>query len=216
MDKLYDDVLNISTSIENNEPINQKKSFFDYEPASYYFLEKLFTLLPFNEKDHLVDFGCGKGRILFMADYNSCKCVTGYEINEERYNTLIKNIESYQNKFGKTTIFNAFKEDVQHSKICETANKFFFFNPFHLKIYMKVIKNIIASIKENERNIEIYLLRPHDSTIKYFDSIDIFHKEIFIEHIFTSNDMTDVIMPQLVIYSNYSMQHSLDECSIHF
>lgn len=214
MDKFYDEYLNILTNLEDNESHNDKEAFLGYEPTSYFLLEKIFTLFPFHSQDHLIDFGCGKGRVLFMAAYHLCKYVTGYEINEKIYNILMKNIESYQNKFGKETTFSIYKEDVQYAKISKTANKFFFFNPFYLIVYARVIKNIIDSLKDNERNIVIYLYRPHESTIKYLDSINIFHKEIFIENIFVSPDISKVSIPQFVIYSNYSMEHSLNEYSI--
>lgn len=128
IEKYYDDILNISTCFEvkDDEFLNDRKMFFNYQPTSYYFLEKLFSLFPLNDQDHIIDFGCGKGRVLFMAAYNSCKCVTGYEINEERYNITKINIENYQSKHGKNATFNVYKKDAQYEKNKRICNKFFF------------------------------------------------------------------------------------------
>ena len=109
IDRLYDNELNITSICKDCDSPNEKEAFNDYEPTSYYFLEKIFTAFPFKEKDHLVDFGCGKGRVLFMAAYNGCRHVTGYEVNEERYNILKKNVEGYQSRFGKETIFDIYR-----------------------------------------------------------------------------------------------------------
>jgi 16S rRNA G966 N2-methylase RsmD len=130
-DKFYDDALNVSTSIDENESSPEGDICFDYIPTTYYFLEKLFRQFPFNDRDHIVDFGCGKGRVLFMAASHSCKRVTGYEISQERYNALMNNIESYQRTFGKDTVFNIYKTDVRNMQIDEIvdANRFFF-QPF--------------------------------------------------------------------------------------
>jgi len=144
IDKLYDEKLNILTSRDYDMSVGKS----GYVPASYFFLEQIFTIFPFEEHDNLVDFGCGKGRVLFMAANKLCKHVTGYEINEKTYNLLEKNVANYRNKFGEETSFNLYKEDAQYVKISEAANKFFFFNPFHLKIYIKVINLLIASLKK--------------------------------------------------------------------
>ena len=108
IDSMYDNFLNISTGIEEEDVSsnNERKLFFNYEPTSYHFLEKLFTLIPFEETDHLIDFGCGSGRVLFMAAQKQCKKVTGYEINDERYKMLVKNVEGYQNKFDEGAIIS--------------------------------------------------------------------------------------------------------------
>ena len=71
IDRLYDNELNITSICKDCDSPNEKEAFNDYEPTSYY-------------------FGCGKGRVLFMAAYNGCRHVTGYEVNEERYNILKK------------------------------------------------------------------------------------------------------------------------------
>lgn len=175
--------------IDEDESLPEREIFSNYVPTSYNFLEKIFSYFPFDLQDHIIDFGCGKGRMLFMAAHNSCKYVTGYEINEIRYEILINNIKKYQNRF-------------------------FFFSPFHLKIYMKVFNNLLSSIKNNPRNISVYLYKPYKNIIEYLDSIDILHKEAFVEYTFTSPNNHIFQTPQFVIYSNYDMGHSLNEYSI--
>ena len=59
IDRLYDNELNITSICKDCDSPNEKEAFNDYEPTSYYFLEKIFTAFPFKEKDHLVVFGCG-------------------------------------------------------------------------------------------------------------------------------------------------------------
>ena len=215
-DKFYDDALNVSTILEENESPTGREAFFDYVPTSYFFLEKLFKHFPFRTEDHLIDFGCGKGRVLFMAAINSCECVTGYEINEERYTSLVKNINNYQEKFGRKTVFYTYKDDAQNIEIdtIETANKFFFFNPFHLKIYIKVVNKVMISLKNNPRNIAVFLYQPHVKTIEYFDTINVFHKEAFVQYSFISPQINKIHIPQFAVYSNYSMEHPLNEYSI--
>lgn len=53
-------------------------------------------------------------------------------------------------------------------------NKFFFFSPFHLKIYIRVINNIVSSINTTKRPINIFLYGPNDDVVKYIDSLGCF------------------------------------------
>ncbi len=51
-------------------------------PANYYLIEKAFEYLK-DEKvnDGLVDFGCGKGRVLVVAAYYGFKSITGIDFS---------------------------------------------------------------------------------------------------------------------------------------
>lgn len=214
VDKLYDNYLNIHTLIDENEDLPEREIFANYVPTSYYFLEKVFSYFPFHSQDHIVDFGCGKGRVLFMAAHNLCKYVTGYEINDVRRKVLFNNIQSYQSKFGEKTVFNIYS-DVQDMRLDDLrdANKFFFFSPFHLKIYMKVLNNLLNSMNRSS-NISLYLYKPYKNVIEYLDSFNFLHKEAFVEYAFISPNNCITGVPQFAIYSNYDMGHSLNEYSI--
>jgi len=216
LDKLYDEALNITTTSHNDDAWPERKIFYEYKPTSYHFLEQLFELLPFEPKDHLIDFGCGKGRVLFMAAHYSCKNVTGYEIDQERYAILKKNVENYIEKFGAETNFNISKEDAQTIKIDGSANKFFFYSPFHPKIYIKVISNILDSVKKHKRDISIFLYRPDISIIQYLDKIDSLQKEVCVEQVFSSAGKEKVQIPRFVLYCNHSINNSIEARSISF
>jgi len=101
---INDKFLGINTEIEENDSYFDRKIFYRYEPTNYLSLENLFMKYPFDVNDHLVDFGCGKGRVLIMAAYYSCKYLTGYELALDRYEILIKNIKNF--KKNLTTIQN--------------------------------------------------------------------------------------------------------------
>ena len=119
-------------------------------------------------------------------------------------------------KIGKDTVFSIYREDAQGVKLDDIigANKFFFFHPFHLKIFMKKMKKMISSLNNNPRNISIYLYRPYKNTVEDLDSIKILHKEAFVAYTFIFPYNTEIQIPQFVIYSNYDTGHSLNEYSI--
>lgn len=214
-EKLFDEYLHISTEIDEDGGKPRREIFSGYVPSSYHFLDLLFAKLPFEPEDHLVDFGCGKGRVLFMAALNSCNQVTGYEIDDEICEILAENIKNYQKKFGNETTFNI-RRDVLKMNLDEIqdANKFFFFHPFHLKVFIPVMRKILSSAEKEPRKITIYLYRPYKSIIGYMESLKEIKREMSIDTHFYSTELDDVHEgPQIYIYSNQPMNYGLDEHS---
>ena len=158
VESICDDFFNIQTEAKYEEGDFglDRRIFSSYFPTSYSVLENLFQKYPFEENDHIIDFGCGKGRVLIMASYYSCKYITGYEVNNDRYHVLLKNIENFRNKYNNNYIFTILNENVEKIEIKDNTNKYFFFNPFHLKIYIKVLNQILASLQRHNRDLYIY------------------------------------------------------------
>ena len=210
IESFYDSHLNISTHRELGDDIKENENDNIYEATSYFFLERLFQVYPFAEGDHLVDFGCGKGRVLFMAAQHSCARVTGYENNLQRYDILRKNVDQYRQKHGSGTVFDIRHIDAQSAEIDDGANKFFFFEPFHLSIYKKVMRNISKSLAKKQRDVTIFLYLPHESTIEYFDTVAAFRKEIHVDSTLYYLNESLFTMPHFAFYANHSMVGSVD------
>ena len=70
------------------------KSCAPYVPSSPNVVRKMLEVAEVGHDDVVYDLGCGDGRILFTAikEYGAKKAV-GYEINENRYNGVLKEIE---------------------------------------------------------------------------------------------------------------------------
>ena len=210
IESVYDSFLNVSTQIEEGDEKVVRGIYNAYEATSYFFLERLFQVFPFAENDHMIDFGCGKGRVLFMASQYACKHITGYEINEKRFSILEQNIRQYREKHKTASVFDVYNESAQSAAIDDSANKFFFFEPFHLSIYAKVLKNIKDSLKRRQRDISIILYLPQDSTMNYIDTIPGFHKEIYVDtKLYYQKNML-LTMPYYAFYCNYSMEDIVD------
>lgn len=156
----YDEKFNIDTIIRDNE---------HYEPTLYSFLEYIFLRHPFSDKDHFIDIGCGKGRTLIMAAEFGCKNITGCELDFDRYQVLLRNIEQYKKKTCSNTKFNLFNEDAITLELDMSLNRFYFYDPFDLKTFIIVTRRILKSLIENPREIMIFLCSPKPSVITYLD-----------------------------------------------
>jgi SAM-dependent methyltransferase len=138
-----------------------------YQGANYYLLEKVFDHLQTIEANQsILDFGCGKGRVLAVAAYYGFSKITGVEFAKELCDTARKTIMPVQQKFPQK-IFNVIHANAVDHKIENDTNVFFFFNPFDEVVMLAVAKNILQSLKENPREVYVVYLNP-------------VHKEIFL------------------------------------
>jgi cyclopropane fatty-acyl-phospholipid synthase-like methyltransferase len=83
-DPNYDELLNIETE-GNQRGYNKSFHYHRYEPTPYSALEKLFEEYELTSSDHIVDFGCGKGRLNFFIHHLFQASVTGIEMSEKLY-----------------------------------------------------------------------------------------------------------------------------------
>lgn len=138
-----------------------------YQGANYYLLEKIFDFLQTIEANiNILDYGCGKGRVLAVAAYYGFVKITGIDFAKELCDAARKNISPVQQKFPEK-ILNVIHANAVDYKIENDTNVFFFFNPFNEVVMLAVVKNILLSLKENTREIYVVYINP-------------LHKEIFM------------------------------------
>ena len=104
--------------------------------------------------------------MLTVAAYFGFEKITGVEFAKELCEEARKNIIPAQQKFPEK-IFNVINENAVDFTIEKDINVFFFFNPFNEIVMLAVAKNILQSLKENQREAYIVYLNP-------------VHKEIFM------------------------------------
>lgn len=166
----YDHLLAINT-IGHKHEVNNSIHYHPYEPTPYSALVELFKHYDILESDHLVDFGCGKGRLNFFIHHYYQSFVTGIEMNKRFYEEAIQNKHHYMNTYKipeKSIQFYctlAEQYDIQPED-----NKFYFFNPFSIQVFMKVVQNILRSVEKNNRSVDIILYYPSDDYIYFLNN----------------------------------------------
>lgn len=166
----YDSLFGIETKpqIDVKEDFSKNLSY-KYQPTNYSFIEYMFGKYPFSHFDHLYDFGVGYGRVIYMAAYFGCKCISGCELDKNYYDALLYSLKHNNHDFVASSSINIVNNDAKNVILDSSINKFFFFNPFHLKIYIKVFNNIVRSYAANKRNVMLFFYCPLKSTIKYIN-----------------------------------------------
>lgn len=158
----YEQFLGIeSTEIVYNNRYND--DYFRYEPTGYSGLICAFDALEgvMTKYDRLVDFGCGKGRVLFYVNQRFQCEVCGIEVDESLYELALDNREYYNTRFrGSREQVEIICGKAEEYEVHPEDTIFYFFNPFEINIFQQVISNIIQSVKAHPRRIYIMMYYP--------------------------------------------------------
>jgi SAM-dependent methyltransferase len=169
-EQYYEKLFNIKTSGEQ-KIFNESLHYNRYEPTSYSALEILSEQYKFTVGDSIVDFGCGKGRLNFYINHFFDSTVTGVEMNTFFYKEAIDNkrdyLKKYKKKKDKINFLNCFAEEYT---INPSDNKFYFFNPFSIQIFIKVIGNILTSVEKYKRTVDVILYYSSEDYIYFLES----------------------------------------------
>ncbi|NLK99874.1 MAG: class I SAM-dependent methyltransferase [Clostridiales bacterium] len=132
-----------------------------YEATPYKALDKLFKYYKLDKTDKVVDFGCGRGRVTFYIHNRFQLPVTGIEVNADTYEEALDNKSSYRLKARHINApINLQYGLAEHYEIDDEDNCFYFFNPFSVQIFKKVVTNILHSIREANRTVDLILYYP--------------------------------------------------------
>lgn len=142
-----------------------------YMPVSYDLLEIAFTQLKLSQKKHFLDIGCGKGRALCVAGFEGYKKVTGIDFSAQLCDAASGNITAVKANMP-STVFTVIHADASSFIIPSDVDCIFLFNPFDEYIMNKVVNNILQSINNHPRKIDIIYVNP-------------LYKELFTKKAFT-------------------------------
>lgn len=182
----YENLLNIRTT---GEKLWDKSiaHYHPYQATDYYALDLFLKFYNLEKTDNVVDFGCGKGRLIFYINYYFKCRVTGVEMDESYYKDCLKNKETYlsthNTKSGDINFACCYAQDYE---IKPAENKFYFFNPFSIQIFRKIIKNILTSLENYPRKVQLILYYPSEDYIYYLDNNTSFSlvDEVFLNEMY--------------------------------
>ena len=162
----WDKLLRIRTSGRDDSRSDQYR--YPYEPTPYSVLERLAFSGYIGKKNTLVDYGCGKGRVDFFLSYQTrCRSI-GIEYDERIFVTAAEN--------QKTAVSAGRVEFVLQSAetyaVPETADRFYFFNPFSVEILRSVLERIKESYYEHPREMMLFFYYPSDEYVSHLMTMD--------------------------------------------
>lgn len=166
---LQDEKLHIKT-VGRDEKYSDEHHY-PYEPTDYLVLERLAEEGYISQDNHLIDYGCGKGRVsFFLNNKTGCKC-TGIEYVDIFYKLAKQNLESYR-QYNKAAGIEFVCDNATQYKLPADADCFFFFNPFSIEIMRSVMQRILDSYYENMREMKLFFYYPQDEYVAYLMGVD--------------------------------------------
>jgi SAM-dependent methyltransferase len=162
---IYSNFRDVISRIHTISAPVQKAAYSDgsdrntYEPSGWSALRRASRWVPFSSDDVFVDFGCGKGRIVYLAAKYPIKKVIGVENNGSLTDIARENIERNYNHLRCKTI-DLITADVLDFKIPDDMTIAYFYNPFINRSFMKVIDNIHRSMQQTSRPVWMIYLNP--------------------------------------------------------
>ncbi|KIL76738.1 class I SAM-dependent methyltransferase [Pseudobacillus badius] len=189
-EKEYDRLLKIETG-GTWEWLYQSLHYNRYEATPYDAIDHLFEEYELKRTDGVVDFGCGKGRLVFYIHHRFHARATGIEINGQLYQEALENQARYLKK--KKRADNAVRFEccpAEEYDIEKEENKFYFFNPFSVQIFMRVVHHILRSVEEHQRPVDLILYYPTAEYIQFLDMYTPFQllKEVKIPELYEKNE----------------------------
>lgn len=157
-----------STEIVYNNRYND--DYFRYEPTSYCGLICAFDEMDavMSRYDRLVDFGCGKGRVLFYVNQRFRCEVCGIEVDEALYENALDNRAYYNTRFRDSLErIELIHGKAEEYKIKREDNIFYFFNPFEINIFEQVMNNVMENVKAYPRRIFVMMYYPKEEYRTY-------------------------------------------------
>lgn len=183
-----DQFLHIQTTEIKDLPLFS--NYYPYEPTPYDVLDLCFDNIELAQDDCFVDFGCGKGRVVFYVNHRYHIDTLGIEINKDYIQDAYQNKMQYvKNHHLAEKSVNFLNAKAEQYKIQPTDNIFFFFNPFSVQIFRKVIYNILKSQQGNSRKIYVILYYPSFEYIQCLKSETKFKviKDVLVPNQFAYN-----------------------------
>jgi SAM-dependent methyltransferase len=139
-----------------------KGNGYSYEPAKVVLIRKLLGIVrPFVPSDSvLVDFGCGKGRVLLVASEFGFKGARGIEFASELCKVARQNVAAFRRQTSIGTELSVIEADASNYRISEDEYVFFMFNPFDETVLSPVMDHIEASLQRYPRRVFIIYQNP--------------------------------------------------------
>lgn len=175
-ERIQDKKLNINTRGIVEWPLGVNLEYYRTESTLYSDLDRFIEQYDLLPKAKLVDFGSGKGRILYYFNHQLNIPTSGIELSEVAYHQLVNNFGTYSKKHpGLARKISLHKMKAEDYRIKADENIFYFFNPFTIKIFKTILQNIEQSLVENQRTADIIIYYPSVNYTHHLDNHSDFH-----------------------------------------
>jgi SAM-dependent methyltransferase len=134
-------------------PSENRSSGIEYQPTRVRPFRRLMKTVRFPPGSALVDFGCGKGRVLMEAARCGFRRVVGVEFSPDLCRIAERNIAAFRQRSGTNAEIRIVECDAVEYTIQDDDNVFYMFHPFKEAVMEKVLGNIARSLEKEDREM---------------------------------------------------------------
>ena len=192
----WEELLKIKTVGRDDEASDEYR--YPYEPTPYSVLERLSDSGLISNKDVVLDYECGKGRVGFFLSYKTRAKTIGIEYDLRIYDGAMENLRTALPRCRAKIVLTK----AESYEVPWDVNRCYFFNPFSVEILHKVMARIIESYYVNQREIFLFFYYPSDEYVSYLMTVDEleFYDEIECDDLFTGDARERILIFQLPDY----------------
>lgn len=124
----------------------------DYGPSGWRTIDRLAACVPFGPDDVFVDYGCGKGRVVYLAARRPLKRVIGVELSPELAEVARGNLEAYGARLTCRNV-EIVCSDAVSWPVPDDLTIAFLYSPFTGNLFRAVVDNLRRSIERRPRTL---------------------------------------------------------------
>ncbi len=125
-----------------------------YAPSPWHILPRALRAVGASDGDVLVDYGCGKGRIVHQAARWPLKRVIGVEISPELASVAQSMVARHRHKYRCRSV-EIVVSNAARFQVPDDVTIAYFFAPFHGETLDAVLRNLVASIDRRLRTVHL-------------------------------------------------------------
>ena len=130
-----------------------------YVPTSRFVVPRVLRRIGVRPDDVFIDFGSGKGRVVYQAAQFPFKRVIGVEIAEELNRIARYNVDHNRKRLACEDV-ELVTEDAARYQVPDDVTVAYFYHPFEGQIFARVIDNLVASLDRSPRQLRVIYLYP--------------------------------------------------------
>lgn len=193
-DILYDTQLNMKTT--DRDDTFSDTHHYPYEPTQYRVLDRIVEESVIDGCAHIIDYGCGKGRVsIYLANKMHC-LATGIDLEDSFVADALANLNRVDIDAEQKEKIEFYVADASQFVVPSTADVFYFFNPFSVSILASVIERIKESYYNNPRQMTLLFYYPSDEYVSFLMREDalLFDDEIDCRDLFDGQDERERVL----------------------
>jgi hypothetical protein len=130
-----------------------------YEPSGWLYLRRALRKRDVKPTDVFIDFGSGKGRVVFQAARYPFARVVGVEISEALNEVARRNVERNRHRLVCQNVVLV-TTDAAGFEVPDDMTVAYFFYPFSGSTFERVLENIVASLDRRPRRVTLIYACP--------------------------------------------------------